>query len=349
MTETRMTVDIAPRAIVKILAAMVIVWLWLNLWQLLMLIVMSVVLAISLDPLVDWLCRRGIARAVAAPAIVLILAALGVGFFIQSGSELAGQANVPGTHLMEAERAALEHAPTAIRSRFEHQGNITTPDASLVAGYLLSTGRLLTSALVVAALALVLTIYVLIEGRRAYEWLVAYVPQKHREQVRVTAREARARILGYVTGNVATSAFAVIFVFVSLTLLKVPAALLLAVLAGVFDFVPVLGFICSSVPAVVLALTVSPGVALIVAGLYVGYHLIENYYIGPKVFGGRLRLSHLAVILAFAVGAEVGGIVGAILALPVAAMYPVLEQVWLKDYLGRDAVETHRRIEHGEA
>ena len=89
--------------------------------------------------------------------------------------------------------------------------------------------------------------------------------------------------------------------------------------------------------------------ALIVAGLYVGYHLIENYYIGPKVFGGRLRLSHLAVILAFAVGAEVGGIVGAILALPVAAMYPVLEQVWLKDYLGRDAVETHRRIEHGEA
>ena len=103
-------------------------------------------------------------------------------------------------------------------------------------------------------------------------------------------------------------------------------------------------FICSSVPAVVLALTVSPLVALIVAGLYVGYHLIENYYIGPKVFGGRLRLSHLAVILAFAVGAEVGGIVGAILALPVAAMYPVLEQVWLKDYLGRDAVETHRRM-----
>jgi len=348
MTETRMTVDIAPRAIVKILAAMVIVWLWLNLWQLLMLIVMSVVLAISLDPFVDWLFRRGIPRAVAAPAIVVILAALGVGFFIQSGSELAGQATVLGTHLMEAERAALEHAPAAIRSRFEHQGNIT-PDASSVAGYLLSTGRLLSSALVVAALALVLTMYVLIEGRRAYEWLVAYVPQKHRGQVRVTAREARARILGYVTGNVATSAFAVIFVFVSLTLLKVPAALLLAVLAGVFDFVPVLGFICSSVPAVVLALTVSPGVALIVAGLYVGYHLIENYYIGPKVFGGRLRLSHLAVILAFAVGAEVGGIVGAILALPVAAMYPVLEQVWLKDYLGRDAVETHRRIEHGGA
>ena len=139
------------------------------------------------------------------------------------------------------------------------------------------------------------------------------------------------------------------FVFVALTLLGVPAALLLALLAGIFDFVPVLGFLCSSIPAVVLALSVSPLVALIVAALYVGYHLIENYYIGPKVYGGRLRLSHLAVILAFAVGAEVGGIVGAVLALPVAAMYPVVERVWLKDYLGRDAVETHRRIEGRKA
>ena len=94
-----------------------------------------------------------------------------------------------------------------------------------------------------------------------------------------------------------------------------------------------------------LALTVSPAVAITVAALYVGYHALANYWIGPKVYGGRLRLSNLAVILAFAVGAEIGGIVGALLALPIAAMYPVVENVWLKEYLGRDAVETHRRIE----
>jgi predicted PurR-regulated permease PerM len=140
-----------------------------------------------------------------------------------------------------------------------------------------------------------------------------------------------------------------VFVYVSLSLLHVPGALLLAVLAGIFDFVPVLGFICSSVPAVLLALTVSPFVALIVAALYVAYHMIENYYIGPKVYGERLRLSNLAVILAFAVGAEIGGVVGALLALPIAGMYPVVESVWLKEYLGRDAVETHRRIERRHA
>jgi predicted PurR-regulated permease PerM len=129
----------------------------------------------------------------------------------------------------------------------------------------------------------------------------------------------------------------------------VPGALLLALLAGLFDFVPVLGFICSSVPAVLLALTVSPVVGLAVAALYVAYHLIENYYIGPKVYGDRLRLSNLAVILAFAVGAALGGIVGALLALPAAGIYPVVERVWLKEYLSRDAVEKHERIQRRHA
>jgi predicted PurR-regulated permease PerM len=125
----------------------------------------------------------------------------------------------------------------------------------------------------------------------------------------------------------------------------VPAALLLAVLAFVCDFVPVLGFIVSSVPAVLLALSVSATTAVIVAGVYVAYHMAENYVIGPKVYGGQLRLSNLAVLLAFAAGAELFGIVGALLALPIAAMYPCVEDVWLRDYLGRDAVEAHRRIE----
>ena len=340
--------DIAPAAIIKILAAIVIVWLWLHLWQLLMLVVVSVVLAIALDPIVEWCCRHRMPRSVASALLVTLLAVIVGGFFWITGASLAGEARMLGTRLADAEQALLRHLPSVlvdqIRSRYGG-----TPDASTIAGYAINAGKLLTTAIVVGVLALIVTIYLLIEGRMTYDWLIAYVPRRHREQAHVTAHEAHERILGYVIGNMATSAFAFVFVYVSLTVLHVPAALLLAILAGLFDFVPVLGFIFSSVPAVLLALAVSPGVALIVAALYVGYHLIENYYIAPKVYGGRLRLSNLAVILAFAVGAEIGGIVGALLALPLAAMYPVVESVWLKDYLGRDAVETHRRIERRRA
>ena len=92
MADSRVTFDIAPRALVKILAAIAIVWLWLNLWQLLMLIVVAVVLAVSLDPIVEVLCRRKVPRFVAAPLIVTLLAAIVVTFFLFAGSSLAGQA-----------------------------------------------------------------------------------------------------------------------------------------------------------------------------------------------------------------------------------------------------------------
>jgi predicted PurR-regulated permease PerM len=126
-------------------------------------------------------------------------------------------------------------------------------------------------------------------------------------------------------------------------MLKVPAALLLALIAGLFDFVPVIGFIASSIFAVAMALTVSPSTALIVAGLYVGYHLVENYLISPWAYGDRLRLSNVAVILAFAIGGELAGVIGALIALPVAAAYPAIERIWLRDRLPEDTVAEHQQ------
>ena len=345
---TRTTLDIAPAAIIKVLAAVALVWLWLHLWQLLMLVIVALVVAIGLEPVVLRIERRGIPRWIASAGTVLVLTAVIVGFFWITGSQLAGQARELGTRLDDVQRTVTDRLPQwVLRAVRRNQGS-AVPDASTIAGYLLVLGRYLVSGALIAILALFLTIYLLIEGRQTYAWMLAYVPPAYRERADFTACEARRAIHGYIVGNVATSVFATIFVFVTLTLLKVPAALLLAVLAGVFDFVPVLGFICSAAPAVVLAATRSTTVVIIVACLYGAYHLIENYYIGPRVYGDRLRLSNLAVILAFAVGAEIGGIVGALLALPFAALYPVVERVWLKDYLSRDAVETHKRLErHG--
>jgi len=133
-------------------------------------------------------------------------------------------------------------------------------------------------------------------------------------------------VFHYVAGNLITSLFAAAFVFVSLTLLNVPAAFLLAVLAGVCDFVPILGFFVALTPAVLLALTISPGTALAVVGLYGLCHAIENYAIVPKVCGHHLKLSGVAVLLGLGIGAALGGIIGALLALPVVSAYPIVER-----------------------
>jgi predicted PurR-regulated permease PerM len=343
LTESRRVFDIAPAAIVKVIAAVALVWLWLQLWQLAMLIVVALVVAIGLEPIVEWLERRRIPRALAASGSVIILTLLIVGFFWIAGASLASQAKDLGGRMGELRHAVAEKVPAQLRGAILRTR--IPADTAKIAGYLVDAAQLLISGAIIAVLALILTIYLLIEGRQTYAWLVAYAPPPYRDRVHVTAAEGRKAIYGYVVGNVATSIFAAVVVYVALTLLHVPSALLLAVLAGVFDFVPVLGFIVSSVPAVVLGLSVSVPVGLAVTGVYAGYHLAENYYIGPKVYGDRLKLSNIAVIVAFAVGAEIGGVGGALLALPLAALYPVIERVWLKDYLAREAVETHRRLQ----
>ena len=339
----RLTIDIAPSAIAKVVAAIALIWLWLHLWQLVMLIVVALVVAIGLEPIVEWLQRRRFPRALAATATVLVLTVLIGGFFWTTGSVLGTQAKDLGGRMREIRHDVAARMPAPVRGTILRSG--APVDGAQLTGYVVDAARLLVSGVVVGILALILTLYLLIEGRQTYSWLVAYAPPAYRERVHVTAGEARKAIFGYVVGNVATSFFAMVVVFTALSLLHVPAALLLAVLAGVFDFVPVLGFIFSSLPAVLLGLSVSLPVGLSVAAVYAGYHLAENYYIGPKVYGDRLKLSNIAVIIAFAVGAEIGGVGGALLALPFAALYPVIERVWLKDYLAREAVETHRRLQ----
>ena len=88
-------------------------------------------------------------------------------------------------------------------------------------------------------------------------WLGGHLSFARGVGVNQTAFECERVIFGYVAGNIATSVFATIYVVVVLSVLKVPAAFLLALIAGVGDFVPVLGFIVSVIPAVVLAFTVS--------------------------------------------------------------------------------------------
>jgi predicted PurR-regulated permease PerM len=344
----RRVIDISVASIVRVLAAILLVWLWLHLWQLLMLVVVSVVVAVGLEPIVERLEARRVPRSVASTGLVLALALLVVGFFWITGASLTSQARDLAGHVDDVRHSIAERLPDAVRQAVRQSAarNNAPMDAGAAVSYAFDAGRVLVDAVLVGVMALILTIYLLIEGRQTYVWLLAYAPPAYRERVHYTVMEARVKIRGYVVGNIATSIFATIVTFTALSILRVPGALLLAVLAGVFDFVPVLGFICSSAPALLLAATRSTSTVIAVAIVYASYHLAENYYIGPKVYGGRLRLSNLAVIIAFAVGAEVGGIVGALLALPVAALYPVIENVWLRDYLARDAIATHRRLEH---
>jgi putative heme transporter len=322
-------VHVPISTIVKILLVAVAVWALLKLGTLIAVVLVSIVIAIACDPVVEWLERRRVPRSLGAMLVVLSICAALIVFVTFTGTSMTSQGRQVLENLLRFRQTLADALPRPLARIVRGSGTVNS-DAALVIG-----------AVVVAFL----TVYLLIEGRMTWAWLVAYVPPRNRGKVAETAAAAREAVLHYVVGNVLTSIFAAVVVFVALSALRVPAALLLAALAGVCDFVPVLGFIVSAVPAVLLALTVSGATAVVVSAVYVGYHAAENYLIAPRVYGNRLRLSNLAVLIAFAVGAELFGVIGALLALPVAATYPCIENIWLRDYLARDTAEGHRRIE----
>lgn len=130
-------------------------------------------------------------------------------------------------------------------------------------------------------------------------------------------------ISGYVVGQLITSALFGVFAFVTLSLLGVPQPLFLAVVAAVADAIPIAGVLIATVPAVLLALTVSPPAAGAVLVAYIAYQQVENYVIVTRADRSTLQISSFAVLI----GGTLPDVIGVLLALPAAAVVPVIEKI----------------------
>jgi predicted PurR-regulated permease PerM len=340
------TVELPWSTLFRIAAIVLAVWVWLRLWQVAVALLVSVVVAVALHPIVAALEARRVPRWLAASAAVLTVAGLMGAFVATLWTSLSAEAALVGASLSQAEAYVRSAVPMLAQV-------LGQTAAQNQASWLVSSGTAVAAsalrALVLIAFGLVLTIYLLIEQEQTREWVVAFAPPRYRARVRRTMARAYEVVLAYVIGNITTATFAMATVYVSLSLLHVPAALLLALLAGLFDFVPLLGFIASAVPALMLAATVSTTAVVAVAVIYAIYHLLENYVIAPRVYGSQLRLSRVAVLVAFAAGAELGGVIGAMLALPIAAIYPALERIWFTGDTARDVAVHHDRLNRAES
>ena len=346
MSRRRLRIEITGRTFVKAVLAVALVWTWLRLWQWVLLFIVAAFVAVGLDPIVRWLESKRVRRPYGSVLVVGTVAILLGAFTYFAGAELMDQGRMLGDRIGQMQQELTRRAPQGLLQLLPDQpAQQEGGTEGQVAGYAARLGRAVVNGVLSVGIALVLTVYLLIDGRRTYEWLVAFAPPAERPRVRETAAAAREAVVGYVRGNIATSVLAGICAYIFLRVLGVPAALLLALLTALFDLIPVLGILLTVVPMVLLALTVSTTAAIATVVFNAVYNAVENYYIAPKVYGNQMRLSSLAVILAFAVGAELGGVVGALIALPIAAMYPAIENIWLADRLGPGVARDHRRIE----
>jgi predicted PurR-regulated permease PerM len=330
--------------LLKVALAILLVLIVVKLWPVILTLIIAVLIAVLFDPLVVWLTRHRVRRPLGITVVAILIFGSLLLFFAFIVPAMSRQLTDLSEQLPQiTKRIAASFPPAAPLLQNIQRSPKNVSQQILSRG--LIAGKFALEALAAVIFVLVVAVYLLVEGRRAFEWLVSFAPAHNRKRVWQTGHEMNDVVLAYVRGNVITATICAVYVFVVLTATNIPQALLLAVIAFVFDFVPVLGTIAMTGPAALLALMVSPLRALLVVAAYLFYHLVENYVIIPRVYGKEMRLSTLTVLVAIAIGGTLQGVIGVILALPTAAAYRIVERIWLQEHLQPDTVARHEAIE----
>ena len=321
------------------------VWL---LWPEFLLFLIAILLAVTLHPAVAWMERKRVARSVSVIVIATSALALLALFLIFLLPPLTAQMTGLFQDIPAFRARVLDKVPTGypavqavIREIFEWSA---APKTITLFERSFAWGQSAVSGLVTAAVVVVLTLYLLLDGKSLYAWLLAFVPRTYREKVATTMDEVSDVVHAYVSGQLLVAVLFAVFTAGLLTILGVPGAVPLAVIAGLCDVIPVVGILVATIPAVLLALAVSPGTALVVAIAYLGYHLLETYFVLPRIYGNKLKMSTLSVLLALIVGARLQGIIGAVLVLPLVAAYPIIERHWLGGLLNARVLTDHKAL-----
>lgn len=327
-------IEVPFRTILKIVGTIFGIWVIIQVNQILLLVFISILLALALVPPVRYLQNRGFPRAAAAGVTFLVLIGLIVGFFGIIVPPLIEQTqsvidNFPA-YTASLERF-IERYPALNERYLDVKENGLGEDVQLPWSSVIAVGVGLVGRVANFFFVLVLTFYLLLEGERSYRFLARYCTPHLRYRLRRAFPELTRVVSGFVIGQAITSILFGVFAYGTLVIAGVPEPLLLAVLAAALDAVPIVGVPAATVPALLLAATVSWSAVLIVLVAYVLYQQFENYVLVPRVYGNTLQVTSLSILVGVLIGGQLLGIVGVMLALPLTAAIPVLERVWREE------------------
>jgi predicted PurR-regulated permease PerM len=197
------------------------------------------------------------------------------------------------------------------------------------AAYLLFSFRAWAGVLVEVIAGFVLTLYFILEGEGAYRWFLSFVPATARQRLDATLRRAAGRMEKWLLGQLSLMLILGTSSTIVYLVLGVRYAYVLGVLTGLLNLIPVLGAAVSLVLAMLVAAIDSWGRVAGVAIFFLVYLQIENSLLTPRIMRSRVQLPALAIFVALLLGSALGGIAGAMVAIPTAVLVSVLVEEYL--------------------
>ncbi len=293
------------------------------------LLLVAFVLTLALNPLVEALSRRGPARgwsvAIVFLGVIGVVTLLGYAVIppvVQQSTELAENApsildNVlqnPWVREVDHRYEVVEHVQEEIAKRAA-EGSLWTG----VFDGVLGAGRMLASGIFGVLTVLVLTLYFLASLPAVKQAAYALVPSTRRPRVRSLAEEIMRRVGSYAIGQVTVATINALCAWVMMSLLDIPFAAVLAVVVGLLGLIPMVGATLGAAIVALVAFFDEPKKALIVIVYFIVYQQLENYAVMPQIMQRTVAVPGAVTVVAALAGGTLLGVLGALLAIPVAA------------------------------
>ena len=327
-TRTGTPITVSTVTILKIAAVLLGFWALYAISDILVLLIASLLLASALDPWVDALQQRyHIPRQVSMLGIYAVLLAV-----LASAILLLAPPVIDEVQQIAQDFPAYYTRANAWIADLTHQnGSSLTPLQDLSRAITAATPGVFSfisdifGGIASFVIVLFITYYMVVD-EGAIKRTATIAPKRHQAYLTALINRLQRQTGVWLRAQLILMGIIAVMTYCFLLIIGMPYALVLALFAGLMEFVPYLGPLLSAVPAVFLAYAISPQMAIVVAGTYYVIQLLENNIIVPKIMEKALGLSPIVSIVVFLVGARFAGIAGALFAIPIATVGMVLMQ-----------------------
>jgi predicted PurR-regulated permease PerM len=341
--KAKMVVSVSTATILKVIGILVALAFLFFIRDILLVFFVALIFASAFGPWVDWLNRKKIPRSIGMLSIYLIalfIVSLVVFLIVPPIAQQTGELSKNFPRYMDGiakNFSAFKGLSTQIKS-FDSlsQGlNKISENFQANAGNVFETLKGIFGGIVSFFLMLVITFYMAVEENAMSKIIMSTVRYKHQPYILGLISRMQKKIGLWLRGQFILCFTVGLMIFIGLEILHVKYALVLAIIAGITEFVPYLGPIIGAIPAVFLAFTVSPALGLVVAVFYYFVQLTENHILVPKIMQKTVGLNPVVSIAVLLIGFKLAGIPGAILSIPVATAASVV----IEDMLEKNADE----------
>jgi predicted PurR-regulated permease PerM len=340
-----------------ILATLFVVCVFISFWLLyrfrtvVFLFFIAMVIGTTIRPAVEWFYRRGLSRPAGIIIIYLLIAGFLIGFLALVVPLVVDQAtqlsqNLPEFQLsvrralIESNNLLLRNIGLRIPTQFNVLGN-RSPTSEEVFDQVGRTidfaGQALRGVLSVLAVFL-LAYYWTQESNFVIRGMLRLIPRARRKDIRKFIQVVEVKIAGYVRGQGILSLTVGIAAFIAYTLIGLPYTLVLAIIAGIMEMVPIVGPGLGAIPALLVALTLAPEKVIWVLVATAVIQLAENVWLVPRIMTSSMGVNPIIILLSLVTFSAVFGFLGALLALPLAAIIQLILERFVVSKNGSDQV-----------